>query len=298
MKFIVTLVGVLIVSVLSTSICYADNAKADKSNIASLIPMDKPVLEERAESQKAVANNPFAIVFYKPTYILPFYYTVSPYHSVYNGNTPDNQTVRSQEFKAQFSFMVPLWHDILGKDSVLNAAYTQQMYWQFYTKSQYFRETNYQPELFLTKKVMKNFWLSLGAEHQSNGRGGDMERSWNRAYLNAAFSGNNFAINLRPWALIFQGSSSDLHNSDIARYMGHGEMIFTYKWHDIALSLTTRNNFESGFSRGANEIDCSFPLFSKVKGYVQFFSGYGQSLIEYNHYTNAFGIGIALSDWI
>ncbi|MFN7095894.1 MAG: phospholipase A, partial [Burkholderiales bacterium] len=26
--------------------------------------------------------------------------------------------------------------------------------------------------------------------------------------------------------------------------------------------------------------------------------GYGQSMIEYNHYTNSIGIGIALNDWI
>jgi len=39
-------------------------------------------------------------------------------------------------------------------------------------------------------------------------------------------------------------------------------------------------------------------LLTKVKGYVQVFSGYGQSLIDYNRYTNGVGIGFALSDWI
>jgi len=59
-----------------------------------------------------------------------------------------------------------------------------------------------------------------------------------------------------------------------------------------------RNNFASGFSRGALELNYVFPIHQRVRGMLHLFSGYGQSLIEYNHYTNAIGLGIALSDWI
>ena len=273
--------------------------KIKTKKLQSNINNDYSVLHKRLLQQQAINDNPFAIAFYKPNYVLPFYYTFSPYKNVYTGNTPNNQSISSQEFKAQFSFMVPLWSNVVGKDSAVNLGYTQQMYWQFYAKSQYFRETNYQPEIFISKKINDYLLTNLGIEHQSNGRGGDLERSWNRAYINFAFSQDNFALSLRPWILLFQGSSSDLHNKDIADYMGHGELLISYKTsHDINFSLSMRNNLESSFKHGTNELSVSFPLLKKVRAYVQIFSGYGQSLIEYNHYTNAIGFGIALSDWI
>ena len=63
-------------------------------------------------------------------------------------------------------------------------------------------------------------------------------------------------------------------------------------------SLMLRNNIESGFNKGAAEFDYSFHIHGHLNGYLQFFRGYGQSLLEYNHLTTGAGIGIALSNWI
>jgi phospholipase A1/A2 len=78
--------------------------------------------------------------------------------------------------------------------------------------------------------------------------------------------------------------------------MGNGEESFSYKLNDgLTLSVMTRNNLESRFARGTEEVDFSFPLTTHFHGFVQFFSGYGQSLIEYDHYTNGVGVGFALN---
>ncbi len=63
-------------------------------------------------------------------------------------------------------------------------------------------------------------------------------------------------------------------------------------------SLMTRNNLESGFSRGAVELGWSFPLFKYpyLKGYLQYFSGYGESLIDYDRYVNTIGVGLVFTD--
>jgi phospholipase A1 len=46
------------------------------------------------------------------------------------------------------------------------------------------------------------------------------------------------------------------------------------------------------------QIDWSYPLNQKLRGYVQFSTGYGESLIDYNHHQNTFGIGVLLTDWM
>jgi len=262
------------------------------------VTTNKPsALAERIHKENAAFTNPFSITFYKPTYLLPGYHTTSPYSAVYAGTTPDNQKIDQLEFKAQLSLKFPLLHNMLRYGSFY-IGYTQLSYWQFYAKSQWFRETNYEPELFWSKSFMQNWVFNAGIVHQSNGRGGTMERSWNRAYVDLMFSGQRWLVSLRPWILIFKSRSSDLHNPDIDKYLGYGQMLFAYKYKNTVTSFTERNGFSSLFRRGAYEFDFSFPIHDYLHGYVQLFDGYGQSLIEYNHSTKAVGLGITLSNWI
>jgi phospholipase A1 len=259
---------------------------------------ESTAFEKRVEAAERANNNPYGIALYQPTYILPFYYTGNPYNQVYQGTTPNNEAVMSMEFKMQMSFMFPIVQNILGPHTSLNGGYTQLSYWQVYTNSQYFRETNYSPEIFFAQEINPVLAWRTGIVHQSNGRGYPLERSWNRIYAQGLISGKNWIVSVKPWILIFQKESSDIDNPDIQDYLGNGEFLTSYKFGKTTLSLMLRNIVESGFSRGAEELDFSFPLHGHLRGFVQVFSGYGQSLIEYNHYTNSVGIGIALNDWI
>ncbi len=266
--------------------------------LKSLTPAQQSALEKRISRERQIFVSGAGISFYEPTYALPFYYTDNPYQTIYTGNTPDNQRIDNEEFKGQLSFQFPIWYEMFGSNVSLNASYTQLSYWQIYAKSQFFRETNYEPQLFLSDYFSPSILTSFGVNHQSNGRGGQFERSWNRLFLDFAFSGEYWLIDIKPWVLIFTTESSNLHNPDIARYLGYGRVVIAIKFYNQEISLITRNTIESGFSRGAIEFDYTFPIHGLLRGYLQFFSGYGQSLIEYNHYTNSFGIGIAISDWI
>lgn len=62
----------------------------------------------------------------------------------------------------------------------------------------------------------------------------------------------------------------------------------------------SHNNLESEFEKGAVELVWGFPLwdYPYLQGYVQYFSGYGESLIGYNQYVNRIGIGLAWTDWL
>lgn len=276
-----------------------------KSVLASE-PVNDPnnALQQRVTNENKAQSNPYVITFYKPTYILPYYYTVTPYNSVYRGNTPDNESLKSQEIKYQISFKVPAWKNMFDSSTSLFLAYTQLSYWQAYNTRAFFRETDYEPEFYfstdlnypLGKHWRLNF-INIGAVHQSNGQGGSLERSWNRAYLGVIASTDSWVVGIKPW-IIFHDSTYDRQNPNMSTYMGYEEFFIAYKFANQVLSLESRNLIESGGRRSGNILSWSFPMTKYLKGYVQVFSGYGQSLIEYNHRTNSIGVGIALSNWV
>jgi len=64
--------------------------------------------------------------------------------------------------------------------------------------------------------------------------------------------------------------------------------------------MMLRNQLESGFEDGAVELSWSIPVFNykPLKGYIQYFYGYGESLIDYDRKVNRIGVGISITDWI
>ncbi len=262
---------------------------------------DAPAIEERLANERATYDNPFVMTPHKPNYILL---------GNYNDNLPKDiydkyGDLQDTEVKFQLSLKIPAWVSESKKWGVL-FAYSQVSHWQAYNKdeSSPFRETNYEPEVFLSWRpdydlgAGWNLQLAhLGFVHQSNGRSGDLSRSWNRIKASFAFEKENFALAVSPWYRIHEDQEED-DNRDITDYLGHGKIHAAYKLGDHTFALMSRNNLESGFSKGAVEGSWSFPITDRVKGYVQFFTGYGSNLIEYNHYNTTAGIGIALTDWL
>src|SRR6185312_1903518 len=82
--------------------------------LEKLTPAERSALEERLAKTRKANDNPFAIAFYRPTYVMPFYYTGSPYSSIYRGHTPSNQNIMHSELKAQLSFVVPVFPQLFG----------------------------------------------------------------------------------------------------------------------------------------------------------------------------------------
>ncbi|RJG49567.1 phospholipase [Motilimonas pumila] len=260
---------------------------------------DLSALDKRLIDEVNSYANPFVITPFKPTYILPVNYTSHGYPDIY-GDT-DLQDI---EVKFQISLKMPIWVSKGDVPWAVSFAYSQVSLWQAYNgdESSPFRETNYEPELFATWYTDYNFisdWhlrlIDLSFVHQSNGRGEPLSRSWNRIEGRFAFEKGNWALGLSSWYRIKEDFEDD-NNPDLTDYMGHTELGVAYKWGQHTFTAMSRNNIESGFSEGAVQGTWSFPMGQRIKGYVQVFSGYGNSLAEYNHYTNTVGIGIAIND--
>ena len=139
--------------------------------------------------------------------------------------------------------------------------------------------------------------LGVTLNHQSNGRSDPFSRSWNRVMLNVGLERDNFAIMLRPWYRIPESDKND-NNPDIENYVGRGDLTAFYRWNNQDFSLMLRHSLRSGDnSHGAVQFDWTFPITQKLRGQFQYFNGYGESLIDYNHRANYVGLGISLMDW-
>ena len=296
------LLFLLVLLVLPVSSGAEENAHTEGVPADALTAPVESAITQRRAFEKKMSSSRFAIMPHKQNYLLPATYNSSVNDEPYTG-TDRNLELKEIEAKFQVSFKTPLWERIAGQGT-LYAGYTQQSHWQAYNSdaSSPFRETNYQPEIFLTFDNnysllgVRNRLITLGFEHQSNGRSEPLSRSWNRLYAQFAFERGNLYFALRPWYRIPESRSSD-DNPDIHKYMGYGEFNAVYTWGNHRFGLMLRNNFRSE-NYGAVQVDWSFPLHPRFDGYIQYFNGYGESLIDYNHSTNRIGVGIIIANWL
>ena len=114
------------------------------------------------------------------------------------------------------------------------------------------------------------------------------------------FEKGNFVASFRPWYRLPESAKLTINspqgddNPDITDYMGRFELRLGYKWHNLEFTTMTRQNFST--NKGAIELGFTFPLYGRMLGYVQYFNGYGESLIDYNHYQQRLGVGLALTN--
>jgi phospholipase A1/A2 len=263
--------------------------------------------KKRLQEEYKASQMHYLFSAHKPFYILPFSYNSSPS----KGSLSKLSKVDYMEVKFQFSFKVhaidSFYHDLLQ----LSFGYTNISFWQLYNKenSSPFRETNHEPEGFLTfypqgvSSANSNHYYRIGFNHQSNGQDVPASRSWNRAYVQGIFNLGYTMLSLKVWHRFKESpKSSPLEtqgddNPDIVDYMGNFELQFVSKFYKNTLSTIIRNNLRKE-NRGALEVSWSFPVNGPYKGYLQYFNGYGENLADYNHSTQRIGIGILMGDWL
>ena len=248
---------------------------------------------------------------------IPFLQTLKSHKPIYvlnssflNGGRAA-QGYSENEVKIQFSFKKVLFDDFYF-------GYSHKAFWQLYDmeNSRSFRENNYNPEFFFD---FGNVWifdlLRLGIwEHESNGEkvhyseNGELindSRTWNRSYLFFQSEFTTYAIKpgLKIWSINDQedsdyGSFYD-DNPDIAKYMGHAELYLEFGSAPAFISLMVRRGWGKGTETVLIEGRLPFHyLFggedNGVDLMVQFFSGYGESLLDYNRKLRKAGIGFSV----
>lgn len=258
-------------------------------------------LDRRLQAEQKAIDNPFKIAAYRPNYLLLASYNNNPNEEPWDALYPD-QELNPVEVKFQLSMKALVARGVLGGE--LWGAYTQKSWWQLYsTESAPFRETNYEPELFLHWHAKGELGgltlrgLSFGFNHQSNGRGGELSRSWNRLIASTVLERGNLVLVPRIWWRLPESAETD-DNPDIDDYLGAGDLGLAYRDGTQLYTLLLQNNLQRHDNRTSIQLDWSFPVGDRVRGYVQYYDGYGESLIDYNHRNQRIGIGIVLNDWL
>ncbi len=265
-----------------------DRASRDESKLGRLVPHRQSYLLVRT------SNNINTL----PASPAPGYSTPVPF---------DFDAV---ETKFQLSFKADIGSqkniDFLGLKTLrLWGAYTQQSNWQMFNtrNSSLFRETNYEPELiasFGTGGAEGLKLVNLGLSHQSNGQHLPESRSWNRLYLQGGWEWGHTSVMARGWWRIPENALKD-ENPDISDYIGRADLVARWEPEDKsqAVSVLLRNNLRFGNNRGFMQVDWSLPvaLGNSARLHAQLTSGFGESLIDYNHRQTTLGFGFSFREW-
>ncbi|KUI96645.1 phospholipase A [Vibrio sp. MEBiC08052] len=289
--------------------CHVLQAAEDRENVS-----DESLIEQRVAEEKSIENKEFVIIPHKENYILPITYNPHPNSAPFSDvDTFNHQSLDKYEAKFQISFKMPISSHLIGDTGDLYFAYTNQSWWQVYNRgsSSPFREIVHEPELFMQfdndwkiGNLTNSLWL-FGINHQSNGQSGSLSRSWNRVYGQMVFDdGGPLALSLKTWWRIPERDKSSPtdtsgdDNPDIRHYMGNFEFVSLYGAGQHRFTLLLRDNLEKN-NRGALRLSWSYPILKEANNlrfYMQYFNGYGESLVDYNVHTQRIGIGIALND--
>lgn len=248
--------------------------------------------------------NPFVVTPHNRNYLMPAsYMTKKRWHD----DSRESQNMDSVEAKFQISLKVPIKTKVFDHYDIY-FAYTQTNFFQVYNESESrpFRETNYMPELYATRKLDKNMgpitneMVGFGYVHQSNGRNIPKSRGWDRLFVQHVASVDSWYLNTRVWWRIPESTKERSNprrddNPDIEKYLGNFETTLTRPFGNHVAEFTFRNNLRSN-NKGSIQMDYTFPLTGRFKGIFQAFTGYGDSLINYNDYQNRVSLGILLTD--
>lgn len=269
------------------------------------------ILDKYWELTPAEKRDLYVFRSYQASFFLPLHYSSNinrQPQSPVKQPAPNNDNYRQLESKLQISLRTKIASNLLWHNADLWFAYTQRSMWQLWNSqdSAPFRSTDYQPELIYVLPLAKRFgtlpggWrvrmLQAGIAHQSNGQSDPLSRSWNKVSFGLALDKNEFGLNWRYHQRLPEQSADD-DNPDLIDYIGSHELTATWLPGLATASLVWRNDF-SHLSRGSWQLDMTYPFTSEkldgLRWHLQLFSGYGETLLDYNQRQHSIGLGVML----
>ncbi|MDQ1362728.1 MAG: phospholipase [Pseudomonadota bacterium] len=278
--------------------CYDELSRQDypkRKSLDALLPRERFEYLRNRET--------FTLSPYEPIYFMPVAYANKTNEEPFLAlNQP---ALEKLEVKYQISTRVKISDKILGEGMDVWFGYTQKTFWQLYNNdlSAAFRETDYKPELWISCKTgwelfeFTNRFVDVGITHESNGQSELLSRSWNRVFVRFGLEYDRWAMMFMPWIRISENADDD-DNPDIEEYAGKAEFRVYHKRETHMYAMVVRNNLDTDINRGSVEFNVVFPFEGRLKGMLQYFNGYGESLIDYDKKMRRVSLGLVLIDWL
>ena len=287
----------------------ATAAEANAARPRPIASAEGSYLDEFWELTSERKRGSFNFTGYRPNYFFPVHVssglnripeTPAAGHA---GTLPH---YRQLEAKLQISVRTKLAEGLLLPGADLWFAYSQQSLWQIYSGgiSRPFRATDHEPELIYIVPVpfdlplgFKAKMAGVGLAHQSNGQALPFSRSWNRMYALGAVENGDVALTAHYNWRIHESDGQD-DNPDFTKYRGRTALLALWSPGFYALGALVKTNFDS---RGSLQLDLTMPVRRQdpkgLRWYAQVFTGYGETLIDYNFRQTSFGAGVTLFGW-
>lgn len=186
------------------------------------------------------------------------------------------------------------------RDAPAFVAFTNVIGWDIYEDSYPYRDINFQPELFYRFDVRadQEIRLDLGYWHNSNGKDGDESRAWDRLFARGIVPGTLWGREFVAIPSLFTTVGRGRRNPDIDEFLGEWELGFV--WTDVISPDEPGDDLDLLLNLWGGEGTVQLGLQYRLETYrwnphlfAQFFSGYGDTLIEYDERKTEFRVGLS-----
>ncbi|WP_159084201.1 phospholipase A [Saccharobesus litoralis] len=252
---------------------------------------DYPVIDSSS------ASDLYSLQHHQGSFVLPVTYNV------------DQQQKNTEKLESKFQLSIktalldnPFEFNGNAENNRVYFAYTQTHFWQSYNDSAStpVRETHYQPEV-IWRFSPSNFsllgipisHLELGLNHKSTGEQPPYSRNWNRFIVNLISHRAGWQYNFKTWY------SQPQKHKTISYDDNYGRAEFGIKHFAANRTIGLQaSNALTGDYKGLLTIEYSQKLFNQIALYVEYKSGYGESMVDYATKVNQIGIGFSVVDWL
>lgn len=204
----------------------------------------------------------------------------------------------NSDVKFQISIAQKLTRSVLPWHTYIFLMYTQKTFWNVFEKSLPMHDLNFNPGIGWSKPFFnKDRYvgkLTLLLEHESNGRDSIQSRSWNRISIGGS-------VLIDPWIMVYGKVWIPIidgqNNRDILNYCGiyqTGVEIATQDRKFIwDITFVKRKGWNLNFNT-IFEFSWRFHKKSNQYFFLQYYNGYGESLLDYNQFHSRLRAGIVI----